>query len=217
MDSPTWIARYLEKDSDVRIEAAIVAVERQTSCEVVPMVVRSSSETRYIPGVILCLLLMVYFALDSREFLSNIIGRYEYTLPISLLVLTVLAISLGRIPLVQRLFLSQDEMEQQVRRRAELEFYRAGLHDTRDGIGILIFLSMLERKVVILGDRKISAQLPESTWDDAITQILEHKRRGSLTDGIIAGIKYCGPLLAKHFPIDVNDVNELKNHLIIKE
>jgi putative membrane protein len=217
MTFPRWVRGHLDIEAATRIEEAVAAVEKSTACELVPMVVLRSSAVDHVPRLLLCFFLILFFAFDGTGYLR---GPIQNTYAIVFIVVAGFALIsalLGRLSFIQRLILSEDEMDRQVRHRAELEFYRAGLQDTRESIGILIFLSLVERKVVILADKAIAEKLPASTWDSAVHLILDNQKKNNLTVGLVAAIQYCGDLLSQYFPIKSSDVNELRNHLIIKE
>ena len=55
-------------------------------------------------------------------------------------------------------------MAQKVRLRAEQLFYQESLHHTNANTGILILISLLERRVQVLADRGINEGVPSGTW-----------------------------------------------------
>jgi putative membrane protein len=106
-------------------------------------------------------------------------------------------------------------MAMKVRRRAELAFYEHGLHKTRDATGILILLSVLERRAQILADRAIDARVPPRTWETLIETMIEDIKHDRPTQAFCRVIAECGDLLAVHFPPQGPDnPNELKDDLI---
>jgi uncharacterized membrane protein len=42
-------------------------------------------------------------------------------------------------------------------------------------------------------------------------------KRGDLASGMAQAIQRCGELLSPHFPIADDDINELRDHLVVKE
>ena len=118
---------------------------------------------------------------------------------------------------VQRYLTNDQDESENVMRRAQLEFYQQKLQKTKDRTGILIFVSIMERQVVVLADKGISEQLPQATWDEVVQLIIQGKKSGNLADGMIAGIQKCGQLLTDKFPIQSHDQNEIGNQLILKK
>ena len=102
-----------------------------------------------------------------------------------------------------------------VRDLAEKEFYRLNMHQTRDKTGILLFFLLGEREFYILADEGINEKVDPSVWDNVSKEIQEKFLNGYFTQGILSGINSVGELLAKHFPIKPDDVNELTNKVVI--
>ena len=84
---------------------------------------------------------------------------------------------------------------ERVHRAAELAFHQLGIVETRDRTGILIYVSLLERRVVVLADRGIHARVADGTWDGVVARIVEGIRRGEADDGLAEGIRLCGEIL----------------------
>jgi len=121
----------------------------------------------------------------------------------------------GSIPAVRRFFSSNQRMAYKVRRRAELAFYEHGLHKTREGTGILIMASLLERRVQVLADKAINDRVPPGTWDTLVNDLVKGIKDGRPTEAFCEAIAKCGDLLAEHFPARPGDnPDELDDDLI---
>jgi putative membrane protein len=121
----------------------------------------------------------------------------------------------GSFPPFVRFFVPAERMSFKVRRRAELAFYEHGLHKTRDGTGILIMVSLLERRVQVLADKAIHDRVPPGTWDKLVQDLIQGVTEGRPTDALCRAIEQCGNLLAEHFPIQPGDnPDELADDLI---
>ena len=86
--------------------------------------------------------------------------------------------------------------------------------NTRDKTGILIFISVFERKVWVLADEGINEKVDRDTWQeivDIVTLGIKEKRQGS---ALCNAIKRCGELLENNFPIKPDDTDELDNLII---
>jgi putative membrane protein len=114
----------------------------------------------------------------------------------------------------RRWFIPAREMDARTREATFFEFYSRGLYRTRESNGILIFLSCLERRVVVLGDRGIHEKLGDQHWDEVRDRIIRGIRAGKPREGICAAIASCGAALATHFPHRPDDINELPNGVI---
>ena len=102
------------------------------------------------------------------------------------------------------------------REQALQEFYAHGLHRTQEATGVLLFVSLLEHRVIVLGDTGIDAKLEAADWEATDTAILEGIRSGSLKDGLVEGIRRSADVLSEHFPRKDGDRDEVPNHVIVR-
>jgi len=114
----------------------------------------------------------------------------------------------------RRWFTTDHELEARVREAAFMEFYSSGLYRTRDSNGVLIYLSVLERRVVVLGDKAIHEKMGEAHWNEVRDLIILGIRQGKAGSGICSAIEKCGDALAAHFPRKADDTNELSDEVI---
>ncbi len=114
----------------------------------------------------------------------------------------------------RRWFISSEEINARVREAALLEFYGSGLYRTREENGVLIYLSVFERRVVVLGDRGIHKKMGNTHWDEVRDRITRGIRESQPREGICEAIDICGKALARHFPRRANDVNELSDQVL---
>ena len=207
-------------DNDRRkIHDAVQAAEQRTAGEIVPMVVPASarySEARYLAGLTASLLaLTALLVLDQGWGTYGWQDHHPAWIVLSVLLAYVLGHLLGSWPVGIRLFVSRERMAFKVRRRAELAFYEHGLHKTRDGTGILIMASLLERRVQVLADKAINERVPPGTWDDLVREMTQGIKDGRPTEAFCRAITSCGDLLARHFPVNPGDnPDELSDGLI---
>ncbi|MEO6580354.1 MAG: hypothetical protein ABIN83_04300 [Sphingomicrobium sp.] len=101
-----------------------------------------------------------------------------------------------------------------VRRRAVMLFKAAAERRTAGRTGVLIYLSMGERRAEIVGDDAITAVTTPETWGEAMVALLTEVKAGRPADGIAAAVKIVGAVLAEHFPRGGDDVNEIPDKLI---
>jgi putative membrane protein len=101
-----------------------------------------------------------------------------------------------------------------VRRRALTVFKAAAERRTAGRTGILIYLSMGERRAEIIGDEAITSVTTAETWGEAMADLLSHVREGRVADGMVAAIQDIGAVLAEHFPRSAEDKNEIPDKLI---
>lgn len=92
-------------------------------------------------------------------------------------------------------------------------FKKLGMHKTEKRNGVLIYLSIENRKLAIIGDAGINALVPEDFWESTKELMVNHFREGKFLEGLTEGITMAGMQLKKHFPYLAGDVNELSDDL----
>jgi len=120
------------------------------------------------------------------------------------------------VPGFKRAFISEGRADEMAREQALQEFYAHGLHRTQAATGVLLFVSLLERRVIVLGDEGIDARVGAAEWEATDSAILEGIRAGSLKRGLAAGIRRSAEVLAEHFPGEATDRDEVPNHVIVR-
>lgn len=202
-----------------RIKQAVQQAERGTKGEIVPMIVPASAlyrEAGYRTGLMLALLMLaVLLTLEMYWLPWGWHAGNAGWLMLAVVVAYGFGQWLGTIPMMIRLVTSRERLAYKVRLRAEQAFYQHGLHNTKDRTGILILVSLLERRVHVLADKGINERVPAGTWDSLVISILDGIRTGHATDSICEAIAKCGALLAQVSPADSGDnPDELPDTLI---
>ncbi|HTN13432.1 MAG TPA: hypothetical protein VL094_01355 [Sphingomonadaceae bacterium] len=101
-----------------------------------------------------------------------------------------------------------------VRDRA-VSFFKVGAERRTHGrTGILIYLSLREHRAEIVADEAIAGKVSPAVWGEAMADMLVHIKDGRIGDGMAAGVRDVGAILAQHFPRSEDDRNELPDRLI---
>jgi putative membrane protein len=214
-------------DEDLqRIKDAVALAEKKTSGEIATALTEESSD--YAVYEILFALAggaVFYFAgLLSYGPLSlwteGLFWEFKPIYPIialgvGFLLVTGILYLIANIPGFDRFIVPKKIMAREVNRRAVLHFAEAGLFDTRDRTGILIFVSRREQRVEILADKGISAKVGQDAWDGIMAKLIEGIRADRFADALIEAVGGCGVILAENFPIKEDDTNELSDGLKI--
>lgn len=104
-------------------------------------------------------------------------------------------------------------LEKDPHERALEVFHLLKMKETKLSNGILFYVAVESKTIVIYGDQGIDNVLPKNSWEDIIQRILNYFKASKFKDGLIHGITLAGDLLATHFPISDNDINELSNEI----
>lgn len=89
-----------------------------------------------------------------------------------------------------------------------LEMNKTELHN-----GVLIYISIKDRKIAILGDKGINDVVEEGFWDSIYEYMAEEFRESRFAEGIAGACKFIGEKLKEHFPYSADDINELPNEI----
>ncbi len=212
-----WSKSFLQAGDAEKVSAAVALAEAKTSGEIVPMIVRRSSTTGHVAFMLSLVILVALLAFEVPQNPMLLrIGLIWSTLAMAV-VSFLISIPLAKLVWIQRLFVPQGDQIFQVEERALLEFYQTGIVQTKARTGILLFLSLMERKAVVLADQSIAEKLPPETWKQIVDQMVEGIQLGKTAEGMVAAVEKCGGILAQHFPPTAENPNELKDNLIIKE
>ncbi len=203
-----------------RIRACVEQAEKTTSGEIVPMVVPASS--RYPAACLLGALvvsLIVAAAATAAASLRRPWGSFAvldlWLFPAVFAVCFVAAHEIfRRVPPLRRLFITPAEIREEVEEAALTSFYRQGLANTRDRTGILIFVSVFERRACVLADKGINDKVQQSVWQEVVDLVTQGFRRREHGRAICAAVTRCGELLREHFPIKAGDTDELENLIV---
>jgi putative membrane protein len=222
---------YTMTEADhIRVTQAVHAAEGGTAGEIVTIVAETSD--RYLDvavwwaaslGVIAMTALAAFPGLVDTVF-GLISGGWAATpvttaealeLALALFVLTFLAVRLLLLwrPLLVALT-PKIVKAGRVHRRA-VRYFKVGAERRTTGrTGILIYLSLAERRAEIVADAAIHGKVPQEDWGEAMADLLAGVREGRVADGMVAAIRDVGLILATHFPRADDDANELPDRLI---
>ena len=95
------------------------------------------------------------------------------------------------------------------RERALEVFSLLRVWDTEDNIGVLIYVQLVDRDIEIVADRGIARRIEQPEWDAICRRMEEAFKAGRYEAGALAGIEDVTVLLARHFPRQRRDTDEL--------
>jgi putative membrane protein len=204
-----------------KIAAAVREAEKVTSGEIVPYVVGQSdhyesAEWRggFLGG---------FIAFAAMTFLRNAFGDWTRFDPAGIAAVTLIAgggamLAVRFLPGLKRLFAGSHLIARRVEQRAAEAFITEQVFATEKRTGILIFLSLMERKVLVIGDSGIHSKVRQDDWHDIVRLVVEAIRKGRPADGLVEAIRQCGALLAGHgVERAEGDRDELPDNLRIRK
>jgi putative membrane protein len=101
-----------------------------------------------------------------------------------------------------------------VRRRA-VEIFRTSCElKTRGRTGVLLYLSVAERRAEIVADKAIADKVTPDVWGDAMAALVDEVKAGRPGEGMAMAVDRIGLVLAEILPPAADNPDELPNRLI---
>lgn len=99
--------------------------------------------------------------------------------------------------------------------RAADVFDMLHMNNTKLSNGVLIYVAVEDRTLVILGDSGINDVVAPDFWESTKDIIITHFKNGNTKQGLVEGILKAGEQLKKHFPYSKDDKNELPDSISV--
>lgn len=197
---------FLTADAKKRVRAAIERVEAQTGAEVVVAVRKASGFYRhadYLLGSLasfggLCLFLYHPEPFDWTFLPAELAGLFGAGALLS-----------NAVAPVRRALVSQALMDDGVVKGARAAFVELGVGRTAARAGVLVYVSLFERRVSVVADVGIDEAALGADWADAKRKLDRAVRLDGDVGRFAEALEALGPLLAKAHPRAEDDVNEL--------
>ena len=187
------------------LAGCIQEIERNTDAELVVVVrARSASYAHadYLFGAVLAFVVLLVILFVPFPF-------PEYFVPIDVALAFVIgSIISWRSNSVRRLFSTEKFRRKSVRTAAAAMFYEAGIANTNAEMGLLIYLSLLERRLELIADRGVLKKVPAHDWNH---ELFDLHKVGENPDAksFQEAIQRLGKVLATHVPATGENPNEL--------
>ncbi len=202
------------------IKRAVAGAEARTSGEIVPYIVDRSDryDVTLWRGAAIFAILAICFAGATYRFYEGWGMAWVYSgQGMAFLVLcagVIGALLGGYVPALKRMLAGQGHLARVVHHRAMRAFVEEEVFNTRDRTGILLFISMLEHRIEVLGDEGINRRVSADDWADVVASIRTGIKTGKVAEGLINAIDICGKLLErKGVEIKPDDADELSNEV----
>jgi putative membrane protein len=199
-----------------RVTEAITKAEKSTRGEIVAVAARQSDDYVHVPlhiATALALAVPLIVVVYNHFFVWNAIG-VSWIFVLQLLTFIVAALILS-LPTIRFYITPRKLMQKYASRNAAQQFLALNTSSTQGRTGVLIFVSILERYVEIIGDTGIASRVDKGTWQEIVNDMLPLLRQHRTSDAMILAVERCGAELAKHFPPGKTNPNELPDRFIV--
>lgn len=211
---------FSQADRDA-IAAAVREAEERTAGEIVPVVVEASDE--YEVATWRAATLGALTGALAAAVVYGAAGLWS-TFIVAWIALpatagaAAAALLVNLWPALRRSVIGREIMERRTGRRARQAFLDEEVFRTRDRTGILIFLSLFEHQVVVLGDAGINARVAPAEWQAVVDGIVAGMRQGTPGPALVEAIERCGALLERRgVSLRADDTDELANEVRLHE
>jgi len=97
---------------------------------------------------------------------------------------------------------------------ARKRFVELGMTQTRHRNAVLIYLVPLTRQFAVVGDAGVHEKCGDAFWQRVSAQMAGLLKQGRSNEAILEAIQMIGDILARHFPRDPDDRNELPDRIV---
>jgi putative membrane protein len=194
-----------DEASQTLLTDCVKKIETTTDAELV-LIVRARSgsyaQADYLFGVLLAFAGLLFLLFSPFDF-------HQYWVAIDVALLFAIGVFVSSRSNSIRRFLTTDRFRSQaVRTGAAAMFYEAGIANTNAEMGILIYLSILERRLELIADRGVLKGVNALEWNQLLFELHEAGRKAE-PQTLLEGLKKLGVLLARHCPATGENPNEL--------
>lgn len=203
------------------VAAATEAAEGRTRGEIVPVAVGRSGDY---PQAAWCGGLFGSLAGAVAAAAAIELGELWLTLPaVWVAVAAVLGGGFGwllaaTMPPLTRALAGPQALERAVAARALAAFVEHEAFATRERTGIVLLVSVFERRVHVFADAGINAHVAQQEWDAIAAAVAAGIRAGTPGPALAEGIRRCGELLERGgVARRPDDRDELSDHLRLEE
>jgi len=203
----------MKADKLAEISLLLTAIEKKCDLEIVPIIwksdIQGSTYPQLMPRLVLFHLIVLQFTL---LFLSSG-GRYlndyfansltnQLVIEAGLIIIAVLMsyIIQKYFSLIAMNFLSRDEKKQFVERAAQQKFTEFKFNQIARNNALVLYISVLERKVTLWADHKILDKISFDLWSEYIQEARPLLNDKKWEDALLFFLKKLAPHFEEQFP-----------------
>ncbi|MCM2352002.1 MAG: hypothetical protein NDI63_00170 [Pseudobdellovibrio sp.] len=201
-----------------KIESAIADFEQAVDFELVPVIAKSSTPTLHVPFVISALLMVFVFFGFEAYYLSQWhdweASTIIHVLATLFAITLVIGFILARFNVVRRLLTPAKYRHQFAQLEAEQVFLKKRLFETKAHQGLLLFISLMEHRIVILPDMRSDFADSKKISEEILKILQDDFKAGSYEKGLLEAIEHLKKTLSSKYPKTSTHGNQLPNKLI---
>ena len=201
-----------------RLNQLVADAEMRTNAQIVLAVIKRCDDYTELPWKIFSLgasvagLFVVILDFLFYSWISS--TTVLYSALIILAIGAVFALMAIFIPGFARIFLSANRAEVEVRQYAESLFLKRELFSTGNRIGVLLLVSLFERKIIILPDKGLTGRLTGNAMQNIIARMTQPLVKNEISRALEIGLEEISKSLEQPNRDINNTMNELPDQII---
>jgi putative membrane protein len=206
------MSNYFNDEIRGKIAQAIAQIESQSHVEVVVIIksrVHGYAEYPLATGSALAFIALTYFRFSNDFYADWVV----YTGTVFCFILGALLV--GGIPALLRFEVGQNRLRKSAEIMARASFQKGGIHHTMDKTGVLIFLAVWEKQIIILPDRGVESAIPPGEWERIRQDFQGVFEANNPAHHFVTKLESLSVAFSRYIPQVENDMNELPDHLEI--
>jgi putative membrane protein len=201
-----WAHALFEAATREKTADEVKAIEARTSAEVVVAVRRVSGHYRHIDY-------LVGFVLSLVTLLALLYLPIDFELevfPVDVALSFAMGAGVSAIlPGLRRRLTSRKLLEQNVRTAARATFVELGVSRTSGRTGILVFVSIFERRVELVADVGVDTSALGPEWEQVQAKLSAAVASAVDSEPFFQALRLMAPPLERILPRSADDINEL--------
>lgn len=203
------------------VEQAVKRAEARTAAEVVCVVATESgryARAESLAGLVFSLLALATADLAWHARLPD--GAWGAPAPLWLLGAAVVAgffaglLLASRVHPLRHVFVTQRELDEEVEAGADRAFVRTGAGSTKGRTGVLVYVSLFERRVVVRLDEAVKAAAGDAFARELCATAVAALKSGKREAALVELIDAVAAALAEKLPPAADRGEGLPNHLV---
>ncbi len=119
-------------------------------------------------------------------------------------------------PALTSFLIAKKRKKRSVEVLARAIFQKGGIYFTQNNVGVLFFVSLLEKQVYILPDRGAQIAVPPEEWEKMQADFDAIFSNNDLGQAFLAALARTKEVFAKYLPPVENDINEIPDNLKVE-
>lgn len=196
-----------------KIAKAIEDFENHVDFEFIPVIADKSSYVDHIKWILSLLFLLMFVGGVDYIFYDSWHSRTPYYIAAPFIAI-LLGAGLDKLDWVDRFLIPKSERARQVYEKAQRIFFLKNLHDVKSTNSLLLFISIMERRIVLLPDPRTNVK-NIAEIDQKVLEVLQNSfKQKRYEEGLLQAIEVLKNELIQTHPRKTVGDNLIANKLI---